>query len=328
MPVIFPLAGWDPRRTGLRDWLAERLAAEYRPLAAVADGRHTLARGLLDAGLALPVLDGFDELSGPVYGEAVRRINAELDDSLPLLLTSRVEAWAEAVTEGDVLTAAEVVELRPLGLAQAGAHLERTARPLRPVEGAPGTVWTPVLREPRARPDCPAARALTTPLMVAPARAVYGDTSRDPPELLDPDRFPTVGAVEEHLLGAFVPAAFADSGPWATSVAVRRLTLPARVLERRGTGRPAWWELESMLPRAVPSWPRACWRRPCRHCWCCRSGWRAANESAAVEDLASVLATLVGQTVGFAFGEAFLLPSRDDPPNRRTPARQTLITAG
>ncbi|XUL87045.1 NACHT domain-containing protein [Streptomyces galilaeus] len=329
VPVIFPLAGWDPRRTGLRDWLAERLAAEHRPLAAVADGRHTLARGLLDAGLVLPVLDGFDELSGPVYGEAVRRINAELDDSLPLLLTSRVEAWVKAVTEGDVLTAAEVVELRPLGLAQAGAHLERTARPLRPVEGATGTVWTPVLRELTARPDCPAARALTIPLMVALARAVYGDTSRDPSELLDPDRFPTAEAVEEHLLGAFVPAAFADSGPSATSAAVRRLTLLARALERRGTGRLAWWELESMLPRAVSVLAPGLLALALLSLVVLPvTVARAANELAGVEDLASVIATLVGQTVGFAFGEAFLLPSGGDPPDRRFLARQTLITAG
>ncbi|MFI6465049.1 NACHT domain-containing protein [Streptomyces sp. NPDC050538] len=328
VPVIFPLAGWDPRRTALRDWLAEQLAAEHRPLAAVADGRHTLARGLLDAGLVLPVLDGFDELARPAYGEAVRRINAELDDDLPLLLTSRAEAWAKAVTEGDVLTAAEVVELQPLDPARSGAHLERTARPLPSEDGEPGTVWTPVLRELAARPDAPAARALTTPLMVALARAVYGDTRRDPSELLDPDRFPTVEAVEEHLLGAFVPAAFADAGPSAGTDAVRRLTVLARALERRGTGRLAWWELESMLPRAVSVLAPGLLALALLSLIVLPiSIARAANELAGVEDLASVLATLAGQTLGFAFGEAFLLPSRDAPPDRRALARRTLITA-
>ncbi|MBK3574580.1 hypothetical protein JHN63_12290 [Streptomyces sp. MBT65] len=325
VPVIFPLAGWDPRRTGLRDWLADRLAADHRPLAAPTDGRHTLARALLDAGLVLPVLDGFDELSRPAYGEAVRRINAELDDDLPLLLTSRADAWATAVTEGDVLTAAEVVELQPLGLAQSGAHLERTARPL---HGRSGTVWTPVLRQLAARPDAPAAQALTTPLMVALARAVYGDTSRDPSELLDRNRFATVAAVEEHLLGAFVPAAFADLEPPATSAAVRRLTLLARVLERRGTGRLAWWELEAMLPRAVAVLaPGLLALTLLSVVLLPVSAARAANELAGVEDLASVLATLVGQTLGFAFGESFLLPPGDGTPGRRTLARQTLITA-
>ncbi|MFJ8061198.1 NACHT domain-containing protein [Streptomyces sp. NPDC096142] len=329
VPVIFPLAGWDPRRTGLRDWLAERLAAEHRPLAAATDLRHTLARGLLDAGLVLPVLDGFDELPRPVYGEAVRRINSELDDDLPLLLTSRAKAWAKAVTEGDVLTGAEVVELRPLGLAQAGAHLERTARPLRTAEGGTETVWTPVLRELTARPHCPAARALTTPLMVALARAVYGDTSRDPSELLDPDRFATAEAVEEHLLGAFVPAAFGDAGPPATDAAVRRLTLLAQELERRGTGRLAWWELESMLPRAVSVLAPGLLALALLSLVVLPvTVVRAADELAGAADLTSVLATLVGQTAGFAFGEAFLLPSGDAPANRRTLARRTLITAG
>lgn len=128
VPVLFPLAGWDPGSVGLRDWLAERLAAEYPPLAAVA-GRHTMARELLDAGLLLPVLDGFDELPDPAHEVALRRLNAELDERLPVLLTCRTEVWARAMRAGDVLTAAEVVRLLPLDLATARRYLESTARP-------------------------------------------------------------------------------------------------------------------------------------------------------------------------------------------------------
>ncbi|MCF3129893.1 NACHT domain-containing protein [Streptomyces olivochromogenes] len=329
VPVLLPLAGWDPRRTGLRDWLADRLAADYRPLAAPADGRSTLARALLDAGLVLPVLDGFDELARPAYGEAVRRINAELDDDLPLLLTSRGPAWATAVAEGDVLTAAEVIELQPLDLAQAGAHLERTARPLHPADGEPRTVWTPVLRELARRPRAPLARALTTPLMVALARAVYGDTSRDPSELLDSERFAAVDAVEQHLLGAFVPAAFADTGPRATGDAVRRLTLLARALHRRDTGRLAWWELESMLPRALRAYTPGLLAMAVMSLLLLPvSVARAASDLAGTEDAVSVLATLAGQTLGFAFGATWLLPSHRDRPGRRFLTRQTVVTAG
>ncbi|MFF4546222.1 hypothetical protein [Streptomyces sp. NPDC001435] len=328
VPVIFPLAGWDPRQTGLRDWLADRLATDYRPLAALADGRHTLARALLDAGLVLPVLDGFDELARPAYGEAVRRINAELDDDLPLLLTSRGAAWATAVAEGDVLTAAEVIELLPLDLAQAGGHLERTARPLYPADGEPRTVWTPVLSELARRPRAPLAQALATPLMVALARAVYGDTSRDPSELLDRERFPTVDAVEEHLLGAFVPAAFADMGPRAAGDAVRRLTLLARALHGRGTGRLAWWELESMLPRALRVYTPGLLAMAVMSALLLPvSVARATSDLADVRDVVSVGATLVGQTLGFAFGAVCLLPSHGGRPDRRFLARQTLLTA-
>ncbi|MGW7404531.1 NACHT domain-containing protein [Streptomyces sp. NPDC054833] len=328
VPVIFPLAGWDPRQTGLRDWLADRLATDYRPLAAPADGRHTLARALLDAGLVLPVLDGFDELARPACGEAVRRINAELDDDLPLLLTSRGAAWATAVAEGDVLTAAEVIELLPLDLAQAGAHLERTARPLHPADGEPRTVWTPVLSELARRPRAPLAQALAAPLMVALARAVYGDTSRDPSELLDRERFPTVDAVEEHLLGAFVPAAFADMGPRAAGDAVRRLTLLARALHGRGTGRLAWWELESILPRALRVYAPGLLAMAVMSALLLPvSVARATSDLADVRDVVSVGATLVGQTLGFAFGAACLLPSHGGRPDRRFLARQTLLTA-
>ena len=317
VPVIVPLAGWDPWRTGLRDWLAERLAADYPPLAA-ADGRRTLARALLDSGLVMPVLDGFDELARPGWAEAVRRVNAELDDDLPLLLTSRKEAWATAVAEGDVLTAAEVVELLPLDLAEAAAHLERTARPLSTADGARATVWTPVLRELRERPRSVPARALTTPLMVSLARAVYGDTSGDPSELLDAGRFPTVASVEEHLLGAFVPAAFAGSGPRATSDAARRLTVLARALQHRDTGRLAWWELESMLPRALRVYTpgllalavQALLVLPVMLA-------RVVSGQAGTEDVVSVGATLFGQTLGFAFGAACLLPRDGGPPSRK-----------
>ncbi|MER6079803.1 NACHT domain-containing protein [Streptomyces sp. NPDC001833] len=316
VPVLFPLAGWDPRRTGLRDWLADRLAADYRPLGTVLDGSRTLARSLLDTGLVLPVLDGFDELARPAYGDAVRRINAELDDDLPLLLTSRRAAWSAAVADGDVLTAAEVVELLPLDLAQASAHLERTARPLRTADGAPGTVWTPVLRVFARDPDCAPARALTTPLMVALARAVYGDTSRDPSELLDQERFASVGAVEEHLLGAFVPAAFADADPRAASDAVRRLTLLARALHRRDTGRLAWWELESLLPRALRVFgPGLLSMAVLSALLLPVTVTRAVHRLTGVEDVLSLVAALVGQTLGFAFGVARLLPDGADRPD-------------
>ncbi|MEW1772377.1 hypothetical protein [Streptomyces sp. NPDC086777] len=337
VPVLFPLAGWDPRRTGLRDWLADRLAADYRPLGAVLDGSRTLARSLLDTGLVLPVLDGFDELARPAYGDAVRRINAELDDDLPLLLTSRRAAWSVAVADGDVLTAAEVIELLPLDLAQASAHLERTARPLRTADGAPGTVWTPVLRELARHPGSAPALALATPLMVTLARAVYGDTSRNPSELLDRERFASVGAVEEHLLGAFVPAAFADADPRAAADAVRRLTLLARELHRRDTGRLAWWELESLLPRALRVFgPGLLSMAVLSALLLPVTVTRAVHRLTGVEDVLSLVAALVGQTLGFAFGVARLLPDGTGrpgggpagEPDRRFLVRQGLTAVG
>ncbi len=329
VPVIFPLAGWDPLRSGLRDWLATRLATDYRPLAAPADERRSLASALLDTGLVLPVLDGFDELPRPAHGAAVRRVNAELDADLPLLLTSRREAWETAVTEGDVLTAAEVVELLPLSLDRAAAHLERTARPLRRADGTTGTVWTPVLARLRHSPHLPAARVLGSPLMVALARAVYGDTSRDPSELLDPERFATTEAVEEHLLEVFVPAAFADTGPQPAATATRRLETLARASRCRPGGRLAWWELESMLPRPLALYAPGLLAMAVLSLLVLPvTAVRTANDLAGVEDLVSAVAAVTGQTLGFALGAHCLLPPDGTRPDRRFHGRQALITIG
>ncbi|MEU7468368.1 NACHT domain-containing protein [Streptomyces sp. NPDC044984] len=254
VPVLFALAGWDPDAIGLRAWLAERLATEYRPLAAVR-GERTLARELLDAGLVLAVLDGFDEIPAQAHAEALRRLNSELDESLPVLLTCRTAVWSTAVHDtGDVLTAAEVVELQPLDRATAHDYLENTARPdgrVHPDGRRSATVWTDVL----AHATPPLHSVLRSPLMVALARTVYGDTSRDPSELNDVIRFPDAGTIEKHLLDAFVPAAFADrTSRWHPEAAHRWLRTLARELPCHGPGawRLAWWE----LPAAMPPVPR------------------------------------------------------------------------
>ncbi|MFE1801989.1 NACHT domain-containing protein [Streptomyces sp. NPDC059517] len=251
VPVLFPLAGWDPRSMTLRDWLAERLAAEYRPLAAVT-GDRTMARELLDAGLLLPVLDGFDELPGPAHEQVLRHLNHELDDRLPVLLTCRTQDWARAVSAGAALTAAEVVRLRPLDFATARDHLTTTAR--RDDRGR--NTWAEVLEH----PPPPLAEVMTSPLMVALARTVYRDASRDPAELRDTERFPTAGHVEEHLLEACVPAAFGATasgaagqggGTWSPDAAHRWLRRLARDLGTTGTWRLAWWEVPTAMPRAL-----------------------------------------------------------------------------
>ncbi|GGN33754.1 hypothetical protein GCM10011578_073810 [Streptomyces fuscichromogenes] len=305
VPVLFALASWDPCSAGLREWLAERLATEYRPLG-TGGGACTSARELLEAGLVLPVLDGLDELPERVRGEALRRLNAELDDRLPVLLTCRTTDWARAVQAGDVVTAAEVVELRPLDFTTVRAYLECTT----PSRGDGSTVWTPVL----AAPSVPLSEVLRSPLMVALARTVYGDRCRDPAELLDAGRFATAEHIEEHLLDAFVPAAFGDArGTWHPEAAHRWLRCLARDVGGRdrvhGIWRLAWWELPTAMPRAmrvigpaVLTLLTAFWLVPL-----------AGYGDGATRDWRlspSVLVHLTGLLLGLCFGLAFLLPSR------------------
>ncbi|MGW0581590.1 NACHT domain-containing protein [Streptomyces sp. NPDC002920] len=243
VPVVFPLSGWQPERERLRDWMANYLRATY-------PGAHW-SRELLNAGLVLPVLDGLDEMPESSWGTALHRLNAELDPGQGVLLTCRTQTYAKAVETGDVFTQAAVIELQPLAFASASAYLVRTARPVRGADGQRTTLWDPVLAHLRAHADTPLGRALhlvlSTPLMVAMARAVYGDTGKDPADLLE-ERFADPAVLEQHLLEAFVPAAFTDS-PYAER-ARDWLGYLAASMQRRSTRRLAWWQLRLELP-----WP-------------------------------------------------------------------------
>ncbi|MBY6306460.1 NACHT domain-containing protein [Streptomyces clavuligerus] len=242
VPVIVELAGWNPETQRFDDWLEERLIAGY-PATATRDGSGvTRARALVDQGMVLPLLDGLDELPAPLSHQAVLTLNRSLDHHRPVVLTCRARDWAAVVEAADVLTSAAVVELRPLSWETVGTHLSRTAR-LRP-GSADETRWTPVLRQVETTPDDPVCRTLRTvlgsPLMAGLARAVYSDTAADPRALLAP-RYADRAELEQHLLDAFVPAAYGadDRG------AVARLAFVARHLQRRGTRDLAWWDLPS-----------------------------------------------------------------------------------
>ncbi|MEH6373471.1 NACHT domain-containing protein [Streptomyces sp. KLMMK] len=338
VPVLFPLAGWDPQAVTLRAWLAERLSAEYPPLAASA-GDHILAEELLRAGLILPVLDGFDELPPPVQGEAMRRLNRELDERLPVLLTCRTIAWSRAVEAGDVLTAADVVELRRLDFGTARAYLERTARP----DGRGSTSWTPVLEAP---PE-PLTEVLGTPLMVALARTVYGDTSRDPAELLDAARFPTAESIEEHLLEAFVPAAFGDApgSTWRPEAAHRWLRRLARDLDggdpagrhpegrdpggrdrRRGTWRLAWWELPDAMPKALRVIGPALTALLATAALLVPLAWYGKGVVGDWDSTLSMVLHLTGVFLGLCCGFSCLLPARADTPQGPRRLARTAVT--
>ncbi|MGK5732656.1 NACHT domain-containing protein [Streptomyces sp. URMC 124] len=344
VPVFFPLAGWNPQALTLRAWLAERLSAEYPALAA-SDGDSVLAHGLLRAGLVLPVLDGFDELPPPVQGEAMRRLNGELDERLPVLLTCRTTAWTRAVEAGDVLTAAEVVELRRLDFGTARHYLERTARP----DGRGSTSWTPVLEAPPG----PLTEVLGTPLMVALARTVYGDTSRDPAELLDAARFPTAESIEEHLLDAFVPAAFGDApgSTWRPDAAHRWLRRLARDLDggdpgrhrdggrhgpdrdgqdrRRGTWRLAWWELPDAMPKALRVIGPALLALLATAALLVPLAWFGNGVVGEWDSSLSMVLHLTGVLVGLCCGFARLLPGTADTPQgpRRLARMAVTLTA-
>ncbi|MFJ9953484.1 helix-turn-helix domain-containing protein [Kitasatospora sp. NPDC091207] len=282
VPVIFGLGSWDPTTTALRDWLIGRLLRDHPHLARRGPHGSTLAAALVDADLVLPVLDGFDEIAEGLRREALDALNAT---SLPLVLTSRHDEFAEAVQEAHApLLWAAGIELSDLTLDDLVHYLPRTARAVTRDGGAghggaggdgagggdSGSVWDAVLDELRAGESPAGARlaaVLTTPLMVILARTAYSETpGRTPTDLLDPARFPTAKSLEEHLLAGFVPAVYrrraperdtagrpATSPDWDPGRAQHWLGHLAHHLVRLDHDRQdlAWWQIGDSLPRST-----------------------------------------------------------------------------
>ncbi|MEU9143921.1 helix-turn-helix domain-containing protein [Streptomyces sp. NPDC048349] len=275
VPVIFSIGSWDPSTTALRDWLIGRLLRDHPHLARRSSGGATLAAVLVDADLILPVLDGFDEIAEGLRREALDALNAT---SSPLVLTSRRAEYAEAVRAAHApLIWAGGIELTDLTLEDLADYLPRTARAV-PASDAgtahdtcvPGSPWDAVLTELRTRQG-PAhtnlAAVLTTPLMVILARTLYSESpDRDPAELLDATRFPSVKSLDEHLLAGFVSAVYRRRAP-ERDAAGRRPRAPypdparaegwlgylAHHLVRLDRERQdlAWWQLGDSLSRSA-----------------------------------------------------------------------------
>ena len=256
VPVLAPIASWDPSGQDLRDWLATRLITDYPALAGPSPAGATgpdRAAALIEAGLILPVLDGLDEIPEKVRAAAISRINDALSPGGQVLLTCRTRQYRDAVRPPGgpevTLTGAAAIQLRPL-------DADAVCRYLR--DDAPGPAararWDPVL--PLLGTSASAGEALSTPLMVGLARTIYnprpGETAgtlRDPAEL---SGFSSRAAVEAHLFDAFIPAAYrvAAGRRWTAGRAEQWLTFLARHLEYTiGTPDLAWWQLDKAVSR-------------------------------------------------------------------------------
>ncbi|MEV4095975.1 NACHT domain-containing protein [Streptosporangium saharense] len=250
VPVLIPLNRWDPGEIPLNEWLADQLATSYQ----LGSPRHRdareLARRLLHDNLILPILDGLDELAEPTRPQAIADVNGWLGRDRQIVLTSRPNEYRAAVLAGDAVTRGAAVVLQPLGRERVERYLRETTARLRVHH------WDPVFAEMRANPEGPVASALRTPLMVALARAIYGDQPGDAAALLQP-RLATAELVEEHLLGELIRAVYPDKRRDLQDDIQVWLTFLARNLSGRDQPDIAWWHLEAAAPAAVVHAPAA-----------------------------------------------------------------------
>lgn len=220
----------------------------------------TWARGLLDAGLIFPVLDGLDEIPDAVRGFAIARINDAMRPGQPLVLAAREADYRTAVRQAagvEVrLTGAAGITLCSLDVSDISDYLKNSAR-------GPTAVarWNEVFEAFTADCPPPVAEALTTPLMVALARVIYNAEPEailadipHPAELLD---FRTIEEVKEHLFEEFTPAAYRQHQDplrrckWTAEQAKQWLVFLACDLKDRKATNFAWWQLSGSAPRPL-----------------------------------------------------------------------------
>ncbi len=264
VPVLFPLASWDPTAMDLRGWMERKLVQDYAELGAAAPGEYgetTLAGMLLDRRMVLPVLDGFDELPPAMGGLALHRIAEALPYGCGLVLSSRPAEYRAALRPRTGvparLTGMAGIRLEPLGADDVAGYLLRDAGGS---DSPSAARWDSVVAA--LGTDAPVAGTLSSPLMVSLARSVYNprpgegeEELPDPAELLGR---PARTAVERHLLDAFVTAAYRPhpqrSCPWTVGEALHALRFLARRMERGvdGTAEVAWWKLGHVVPAVLP----------------------------------------------------------------------------
>ena len=261
MPVLLSLASWDPSRQGLNEWLTGRLSIDYpaltRPAPASSDGSTCLA-ALLHARLIILILDGLDEIADEHRGAAISEINRVIRPREQLVVSCRASQYRKAVQpppQGIAfnLHGAAGIELRPLNSVVVTNYLRKDAAKAR-------SRWDSVVAV--LGTTQPAGQALTTPLMVGLARAIFNPrpdegsgTLPHPAELIDPalsDR----QAVERYLFNAFIPAVYRPyrkarsrrRHTWSPQQAERYLTFLARHLEADL----GWWDFRSALAGPLP----------------------------------------------------------------------------
>jgi DNA-binding SARP family transcriptional activator len=258
VPVLLPLASWNPHREHLRHWLATKLVEDYPGLANKAVYGADAATRLVSDRKIVPVLDGLDEIPPALHAAAIDALDRAVADGSPLVMTCRATEYEQAVTQsGSVLAGAAVVEIEPV---EAEAAIEFLTARTRAGE----TRWQPVEQRLRRQTDSPLALALRTPLMVDLTRTAYAHPNTDPGELCDTDRFGGPELIEDHLLDAYLPASYAhrptppapDGRPdtprtYDPPQAERWLRFLARRMQDQQTRDLAWWRLDRMMPRHV-----------------------------------------------------------------------------
>jgi hypothetical protein len=272
VPVLVPASTLAPGEM-VKGWLERTLAERYPPLRDTSVYGAEAIAGLVAQRGVLPVIDGLDDLEPAPRGQLLGALSRAFGPCQPLILTCRGPEYREAVeAAGTVFPGGAVIELRAVTGEDAASFLERgtagpKARSLRQVVDAI-----------RARPSGPLAMALSSPLMVALARAALtgsgsgsssgsGSGSRAGDVAAGLARQDDQAAVESQLLDGLIGASFGARAtseearpdrPWDARDAERWLTFLARHLARWRSYDLDWLRLRYAVAAFTDPLRRAC----------------------------------------------------------------------
>ncbi|MDQ3276009.1 MAG: hypothetical protein M3Q39_13535, partial [Actinomycetota bacterium] len=243
VPVLLTAHGWDPNTSSVRDWLRDQLTVAY-PLFAHRGGRAEAAALVAARDKVALILDGLDEMDQALRPAALQALS---DATFRIVVLTRSKEMNQAAA-GTWLAGAVAVHLRDVSAPDAADYLQRART------GPPPAGWTDLLTDLSEQPDGVLARGLSTPLILTLLRDTYqvGDNVR---ELLDPARFGTTDAIEQHLIARVLPAAYTPRPgrpPPRYTEQQGRQTLTF-IAQHMGQNRDlAWWH----IPRWAPTAPR------------------------------------------------------------------------
>jgi WD40 repeat protein len=246
VPVLLNVSSWDPLTQALDTWIVASIAQSHY------DNRAQIPNALWRERRLLPVLDGLDEIPEASRRKAVAAINEVLGSYGPVVVTCRAVEYRDVIAGGSPsLHRGSVVQIEPVRIDDLVAYFQAVRWP-------EDVNWTPVYDYLRTHPGRPLTAALGTPLMVSLVRRNYQRLGGAPAQLLDEVRFPSRHAVEDHVLGQVVAAAYAPDrlvsgvplqppGRWRADQAGRWLTYLAHHLHDHGERDLAWWQLSDRL---------------------------------------------------------------------------------
>ena len=244
VPVLLTVHGWDPNTCSVRDWLGDQLTASY-PLFAHRGGRAEAAALVAARDKVALILDGLDEMDAALRPAALQALS---DAPFRVVVLARSREMVQAASE-TWLTGAIAVHLHDVTAPDAADYLQRART------GPPPAGWTDLLTRLREHPDSVLARGLSTPLPLTLLRDTYQAAGDDIRELLDPIRYRTTDALEQHLIARVLPAAYAPRPgrpPPRYTEQQARQTL-SFIARKMGKNRDlAWWH----IPRWAPATPR------------------------------------------------------------------------